>query len=317
MVYLFLGADDFSKKLRIKQLAKLHKADLSFHNTAKPNLEDMAGETLFGGKRVFVLEGLISEFELERDLPALVKSSQVIVFSEEKLDKRKSATAAWLKYKDIEVEEFAAPQGPTLRQWVADRVKDMNSKIDTATINHFLNTILPLPSSNKFVEQKIDLWQLFHELEKLVTFANVKPITKEMVDELTTPNLTVESWDIANALAERNAKQAFLALEQFYADEDSGDDKAKTIQLNALLAEQFRSILMVQDFVSRGVPEAEILRQTGWKSGRLFIVRKLSSRFKPQELLSVLSKLELLDAELKSTTLPGRVVLGLIAVQLV
>jgi DNA polymerase III delta subunit len=106
-----------------------------------------------------------------------------------------------------------------------------------------------------------------------------------------------------------------LKIEQFYSD-DSSDDKAKSIQLNALLAEQFRNILMIQDFQKQRIPDAVILSKTGWKSGRLFVIKKLASKFKTAQLMSVLNKLEHLDIELKTSGIPGQVILQLITAQL-
>jgi len=162
----------------------------------------------------------------------------------------------------------------------------------------------------------MNLNQLDNELQKLIAYADGKPIDRGMVDVLVRKNTDVETWDIINALGDRNMKQAFLALEQFYANDTAGDDKAKTIQLNALLADQFRSILLAQDFVSQRAPDAVVLEKTGWKSGRLFVMKKLAGKFKPGQLLGALDKLERLDIELKSTTTPGQVILQLIAAQL-
>jgi DNA polymerase III delta subunit len=94
------------------------------------------------------------------------------------------------------------------------------------------------------------------------------------------------------------------------------DEKAKIIQLNSMLADQFRNILLVQDFVARRTPDTMILEQTTWKSGRLFIMKKLAAKFQPQQLISILDKLERLDVELKTTTMPGATILQLILAQL-
>jgi DNA polymerase III delta subunit len=318
MVYLFLGPDTFSKSQAIKVLARQHDAEISTYDRGQlPRLDDMTAVTLFGGPRLFVLENAVTDFDLEKDIPQLAASPHGIVFSENKLDKRKSSTAAWLKHEQVTAREFAPPQGKELREWAMKQVEGMEGILNTATADYFLTVVLPPPSSNRFAETKIDLWQVYNELRKLCTYAAGQAISRQMIDDLTTKNTATESWDIANALADRNAKQVFVAMERFFETGDSGgDDKAKTIQLNALLAEQLRNILMVQDYLSRGVADQEILAQTLWKSGRLFVVKKLASRFKPGEVLGLIIKLERLDNELKTTTLPGRAVLELIMAQL-
>jgi len=74
--------------------------------------------------------------------------------------------------------------------------------------------------------------------------------------------------------------------------------------------------LLVQDFLARRVPDQEILKQTAWKSGRLFVMKKLAGKFKPGQLISILDKLERLDIETKTTTTPGQTILQLILAQL-
>ncbi len=314
MLYLFLGKNAFAKNQRLQQLAGLHKADVSRVDVL--NLGELTEPTLFGGARIFVLDNLINQLDVETHAAQLAQSPHVIVLWEDSLDKRKKTTTQWLKHPDVKVEEFDSPQGAELQQWVLQRVKELKvSFADEPTADYFLQTILPAPSSNRFIEPKVDLWQVDSELRKLAAYVGDKPIDRAAVDLLTTKNTELEAWDITNALADRNMPGAFLAMEQFFAN-DALDDKAKTIQLNALLADQFRNILLVQDFTGRRVPEAAVLEQTGWKSGRLFIMKKLAGKFQTRQLLSILDKLERLDIELKTTTTPGQAILQLIMAQL-
>jgi DNA polymerase III delta subunit len=315
MLYLLLGKDTYTKQRRLRQLAAQHKAELSRINSAENlNLAELTEPTLFSSARLFVLDGLIGKLDFDSQAESLVVSPHVIVLIEDTLDKRKKTSTQWLKHKQIKVEEFTAPTGLALQQWLMGRAKELNLKLDKSVADYLISVLMPV-STNRFVEPTADLWQFDSELRKLGAYAEGEIITKGMVDELATKNTEVEAWDITNALAERNTKQAFVAMEKFFADQ-AVDDKAKTIQLNALLADQFRNILLVQDFLIRKVPDSEILKQTGWKSGRLFIMKKLAGKFKPAQLLSILDKLERLDIETKTTTAPGQTILQLILTQL-
>lgn len=316
MLYLFLGLDNFSKTKRLQQLAKQHKADITRLSTSTNlDLAQLTEPTLFGSGQAFVLDGAISQLEPEQHASVLANSPHVIVLWEENLDKRKKTTTQWLKHPSVTVEEFAAPRGQELQQWVSSRAKELDLKLDKATTDYLLSVIMPPPSTNRFVEPVADLWQVDSELRKLVTYAAGQAVSRQMVDDLVVKNNETEAWDIINALGERNTQQAFLAMERFFAG-DSTDEKTKTIQLNALLADQFRNILLAQDLVSRRVPETQILTQTGWKSGRLFIMKKLAQKFSAGQLSSLLDKLERLDIELKSSTMPGQTILQLITAHL-
>jgi len=315
MIYLFLGTDDFSKRARLQELARGLGAEIVRVGEGSIDLGQLAEPTLFGGARLFVIENFSTRLDPEIDLPPLLAGPHTIVLVEQAMDKRKKTTAQWLKHPDITVQEFNPPQGKDLQKWLLSRAKELGTTLPPGTADYLIAAVLPPPSTSRFVEPMADLSQLDNELRKLQAYADGQAITPAMVDALVSRNADVETWDIVNALADRNMKKAFVALEQFFGDA-SADEKSKTIQLNSVLADQFRSILIAQDFVKQRAPDSHILEHTGWKSGRLFIMKKLAGKFKPGQLISVLDKLERLDIELKSTTTPGQVILQLIAAQL-
>lgn len=316
MLYLFLGKDNFSKQQRLRQLAAMQKAENTRINSVDElNMATLTEPTLFGRARLFVLDNLISKIDFDTQVEALAASPHVIVLMEDSLDKRKKTSTQWLKHPQVKVEQFQAPAGSDLQQWLLTQAQELHIKLDKAAADYLISVAMPPPSTSRFSEPVADLWKFHTELRKLRSYAEDQPITKDMVDQLVTKNTEVEAWDITNALAQRNTKQAFVAMEKFFADEAT-DDKAKTIQLNALLADQFRNILLIQDFSQRRVPDAVILERTRWKSGRLFIIKKLAGKFKPSQLLSILDKLERLDIETKTTTAPGQTILQLILAQL-
>jgi DNA polymerase III delta subunit len=318
MIYLFLGSDDFSKRRRLQLLARGLGAEvITLRAEDGPlDLAQLAEPMLFGGARLFVVENFSARLDPEIDLSKLAGSPHTIVLVEQSMDKRKKTTTQWLKYPDITVEEFNAPQGKDLQKWLLEQAGELGAQLQPAVADYLIAAILPPISGSRFAEPVADLNRLDNELRKLTAYADGQAITKEMVDSLVARNTDVETWDIVNALADRNMKKAFVALEQFFADDASADEKSKTIQLNSVLADQFRSILLAQDFLEQRAPDSSILERTGWKSGRLFIMKKLAGKFKTGQLISVLDKLERLDIELKSTTTPGQVILQLIAAQL-
>ena len=67
---------------------------------------------------------------------------------------------------------------------------------------------------------------------------------------------------------------------------------------------------------SIGMPDDIILEKTEWKSGRLFVMKKLSAPFQEKALVSLLTKLEALDVELKSSSVPPKVLVDLIVSQI-
>jgi DNA polymerase III delta subunit len=126
----------------------------------------------------------------------------------------------------------------------------------------------------------------------------------------------VETLDIANAIAENNKQSALRLIGKFLNQQNQSEEKAAIIHLNALLAEQFRNIYMIQDFLSRKISEKDILEKTAWKTGRLFVIKKIASKFSPKKVMEFLNKLQFLDEELKTSSTPPKVLLDLIVSQL-
>ena len=126
----------------------------------------------------------------------------------------------------------------------------------------------------------------------------------------------MDALEIANALADGKKQLALDLMGKFLQGQNIGDEKSSIIQLNALLAEQFRNVCIIQNFLERGVKEEEILEKTGWKPGRLFIVKKIAKKFNFKKVVDFLAKLEALDTELKTSATPPKVLLDLVVAQL-
>ena len=166
------------------------------------------------------------------------------------------------------------------------------------------------------VQEVFNLWQAESEIRKLLAFAGNKEIREQEVAELVLENGEVDVFDLTNAIADNQKQKALALLHNFLKQQTGSDEKGTIIQLNALLSEQFRNVAMIQSFINSKTSESEILEQTGWKSGRLFVIKKVAARFPAKKVLETLNKLEALDLELKTSSTPPRVLLDLIVSQL-
>lgn len=307
MLYLLLGSDDFSKREFATELAAKHK--LNIGNLPETDLDAaglsrLAEASLFEAAKIWVIDGALATLDLQPHIEVLAKSANHIIFMESKLDKRKSATQALLKDKRIVAREFETPQGQALVDWITERFKKRGGKIDTQAVQLLANFV----GGN-------NLWQVAQEVDKLKQYAGDDAINSATVEALVTPNIEVAVWDIVNALADKKPRELNDYLQRFLAAADGSDEKTKVIQLNALLAEQFRNVAMIQDFTARRVSDAAILEATAWKSGRVFVIKKIAQRFQPAKVLDCLRKLESLDMELKTGSVPPRVLLDMILTQ--
>jgi len=324
MLIFQLGPDDFSKKTAIKFLATSHQAVVEFFELPeqRPNLGDFFGQDLFSKIKIVVLENLLSGYDYNKDLAnKLAASKNVIVFIEAKVDKRVSSNKQWLAHKSAEVKQFLLPHGAELNEWVVKRAKALGGGIAKAAADLLAKKLgrdeaVETKFGGKVVDVKeiFDLWQADSELRKLLAYAAGREITSADVEALVVENGEVDVLKITNAIADGKKNEAFGLVGKFLGQ--GGDEKGLIIQLNALLSEQFRNIYALQDFLGRKISESEILEHTGWKSGRLFVLKKIASRFNPAKVKDLLVKLAALDEELKSSSTPPRVLVNLILSQL-
>ena len=324
MLTLLLGPDDFSKKHYADELAKKQKASLEFLvEPASLPVGQLISQDLFSGKKVFVIENAMTLLD-ENNVTSLAQSPNEILFLADRIDKRTKFGKDLGKHKDVTVREFPLPHGKELNDWITNRVNILKGNIEAAAAEELAVRLgRDGAKETKFggkvvsVEEVYSLWQAESEIQKLLALGNGAPVTKEMVISLVPENGETDVFDIINAIAEKNMSKALSLINSFLENENAADEKGKIIQLGALLAEQFRNVAVVQSLLQRRVPEDEILRLTEWKTGRLFVMKKIASRFSSKLTLETLSKLSSLDLELKTGSTPPRVLLNLIVAQLV
>jgi DNA polymerase III delta subunit len=324
MLMLLLGSDDFSKKDFIDSLVKDKGADLTVFSESDqmPNAGRFLETDLFSKPKVFVLQNIMPEFG-KADVEKLIASANNVVISLKALDKRKKENKELITNKKVVVKEFILPHGRELNDWIAKRVAFYGGTMDKDAVD-LLAVRLGRDNGKETkiagkvisTEEVFNLWQADSEIRKLIAFKVNGEINETDVKELISENEEVDVFDLTNAIADNQKQKAMGLLHRFLKEQTGSDEKTGIIQLNALLSEQFRNVAAVQDFLAAKKSENQILEITGWKPGRLFVMKKIAAKFKPQTVLATLNKLEALDGELKTSSVPPRVLLDLIVSQL-
>jgi DNA polymerase III delta subunit len=323
MPYLLLGPDDFSKKQFVDSLALKLKANLTvfWERDILPQASALTQTDLFSKGTVFWFNTMVPEFF--GALPNMKESKNRVVVSVVSLDKRKKENKDLLANKNIETKEFSLPHGSELNDWIIERVKFYGGKIfadaaESLAVKLGRDDAREIKIGGKVIaiEEIYSLWQADSEIQKLIAYAKDREVSGSDVNQLVTENREVDVFSLTNAIADNKKQEALSLLHDFLKEQTGADEKGAVIQLNALLSEQFRNVAMIQDFVSHKTSESDILEKTGWKSGRLFVIKKIASRFPAKKVLETLNKLEALDLELKTSQTPPRVLLDLIVSQL-
>lgn len=356
MIHILLGPDDYSKKSFIAALVNpvrdddagklastFMSPDLSppasftaFSNGVKDQSADLVvyhqddelpgalrlTETdLFSRRKVFVFDGVMPE--LQDKLEDLITSKNSIVISVESLDKRKKENKDLLANKDIIVKEFNLPHGMELNKWIENRVGELGGKIAKPAVDELAvrlgrDNAKEIKVAGKVIStgEVYSLWQADSEIKKLMAYAQGRQIEIEDVQAIVPENLEVDAFEIINAISEGKKSQALNLMQKFLRADSASDEKTAVIHLNALLSDQMRSLAITQDFIKSKISDTEIIKRTAWKSGRLYIMKKLAGRLRPQKVLTTLPKLEALDEELKTSQTSPRVLLDMILAQI-
>lgn len=309
MITILLGSDSLAKKIYVKDAAKGSGAEVETFTDSStiPALSSMFEQQLFGASKIVVLDGVWKKINAEDLLEKIgdTQSAQLYIV-EDSLDKRVKVNQAFLKDSRVTAVELNAPVGThAAADWIINFSKQNGMKIESTASMALAKTLLADEEST------LNVMRAQNELEKLKAYADGEKITQEMVALLVESEAAADAFGLLNAIATKNKKSATQLLETLFATE-AMDEKMTAIKFTALLSDQFRSLLIALDADQRSLPDAAILEMTGWKSGRLFIMKKLSRNFTISKVKQALLKLENLDRELKTGTMPPHVVLDLI-----
>lgn len=329
MLYLLLGQDEFSKRQYIeKARIALAGSEIQFFDADDETVawSVFLSQDLFAKPKMFILNGCMKALEKqgnELPLPALLKSSNHIFILENKLDKRSALAKRLLSESQVKTVQFDLPHQSEFDKWILSRVEELHGNISQQAARLLAQKLgrddfEEIRNQGRVVEVKevFSLWQTDAEIRKLIALAAGREISSDDVEALVSAEIEVDGIEIANALADNQRRQTLELVDRFLKNMAGTDQKTGVIQLCALLAEQFRNLAALRDFLSRRMSEAKILEITGWKPGRLFVLKRVASHFSADKIWQTLNKLEALDEVLKTSSTPPRVVLDLILAQL-
>ncbi len=325
MLTLLLGPDSFTARRTVEQAAQKTGAPVSFFyfpGDGAPAASSLSGGDLFGGAHVYGLVGAVSSAAFgTADWARLAAGSNAVYCLEESLDRRKTATKEFLDTPGLKTEKMVLPHGRELNRWIERRAGELPLSIDPDAVEALAVAAgrddaeeVRAGGAVVSVTETFSLWQVDGELRKLAAYATGRGITSADVALLVPAERTANAFELVDAAAAGDRPRAALLLDRFLGP--GGEAKDGLIQLTVLLSEQLRAVLIVQDFTARRVPDQAALSLTGWKPGRLSMVRRLGGRLQEKRVAETLGRLEHLDLELKSSGAPARLLLDMVLAQL-
>jgi DNA polymerase III subunit delta len=221
MLIFVYGDDTFSVQEKVVKMRSVFrkKFDPSGMNIAEfLDGNFVAGEILgaarslpfLGEKRMVVVRDFVSSIK-KSEMRVWVEGfsstpeSSIVIFWETTEPKLLEKKPLFKALRDIaEVHDYAFPklQGVDLNHWVLSRIKMRGGITDSGVVRVLIERV------------GADLWQMDHEVHKLVAYASGEPITRQMVDTLVHASFEGKIFDMIDAIAQKRIDRALQLLQE-------------------------------------------------------------------------------------------------------
>ena len=223
-----------------------------------------------------------------------------VFYNTKKPDKRLSLVKSILN-SGAELVDFEVPTGAMLQAWIKRRAALKGASIDDGALVKFMDFLGADTGSRPNYQangEPYDLWQADNEMNKLVAYSS--RISTKNVELLFKPYTPTNIFSIADGMVKGNIEGALKAAEDLF-DSESADDKGVAIKIVGMLAQQFKSMLLVNLLSKNKMDTSSIARLLDWSPQRASAVSRSAASFSEQQSRAVLSELSQTDIKLKST----------------
>lgn len=306
--YLLYGEEAYLKKQYKDKLTKamlpesdtVNYAYYEGKGTNPAELIDLA-ETMpfFADRRLIVVENSGFFKNATPELADYIKNmpeTACFIFVESEVDKRGKMYKA-VKDKGRAV-EMGRQDEKTLLYWLAGMVKKEGKQIKESTARYLV------------VKTGTDMENLEKEMEKLFSYTlGQTEITVQDVDEICTTQVTNKIFDMVEAVAAKQQKQA---LDYYY---DLLALKEPPMRILYLLARQFKLLMEVKDLSGRGYDKPQIAKTAGlhpFVAGKYI---KQCRSFSKEELRSIMEEAANTEEMVKTGRLNDRMSVELFIVK--
>jgi DNA polymerase III subunit delta len=279
--YIFHGIEEFLRAQALRELLAslgdesivgMNTSPLDGQKTTLPEVITAASAMPFmGEKRLVVATGLLGRLEGKSGRPSKadqqfaeglvaflpnVSPTTVLVFDEDHLlpETHPVMQFAHKHPKAIEVRAFGRMNEVELRKWLTLRAKAKGGTLSPEAVDLLATS------------GDVDLRLLDQEIEKLLTYANGRPVSGGDVQKLVHAARSVDVFAMVDALGQRNGRRA---IEQFHALVAEGEPP---FRLLFMITRQFRLIMQAKDLSERRAPITDMMRSLG---SQRFVVEKV------------------------------------------
>ena len=247
MILFFYGEDTYRLKQKLKDLkekyisASLGDTNLKTLDGKSENADNIIRQVLaypfLAKTRLVILENFLKEGKKEvqdkiGDFLPKVPETTVLVFTEDNMPDKRTSLFKKLNKPKV-AQEFKPLDDGGVKSWIRAEVEYFNGEIEQLAVEKLF----------EFVGS--DLWRLSNEIQKLVSY-NQK-ISIDTVQLLVRPQTSSDIFALVDALANRNKKRSFS---EYYRLIENSENELYVL---SMIVYQYRNMLVVRDFVERGV----------------------------------------------------------------
>jgi DNA polymerase-3 subunit delta len=190
------------------------------------------------------------------------------------------------------------PKGAALESWIGKRARSIHAQITPEATKLLAN----------FIGNNLRL--LANELDKLATYVGPGgTINVEDVRQLSAQVQEARIFDLTDALAQRNRKQALNILHDLLADGEP------PLKLLSTITTHLRSLLLVKELAQKGMRAAQIASTLSMQPFLAEKALRQSGNFNAAQLESAYRQLLATDAALKRSRLTPEMALDLLVAQ--
>ena len=244
---LYNTVDEAERAFNIFKFTIGESSPTGAKTTAADALDTANEMTLSTSRRIIVIKDFdkIREDETEMVLEYLKRPApaSTIVFQTISLDQRRKISTALLKA--CAVVAFDRLSEQQAARWAEGYLKLRDCRIEPAALGLLIGLV------------GTRLSRLANELDKLASYAGGGFINSATVEELVPRAREHTTWELWDAILERNRKRALRLTERLL---DDGNDP---LMILGALAGLYRRLLAAKDLIARGAEADEVNRATG------------------------------------------------------
>ncbi len=331
MIYLFHGEDDLSRREAVKGLLPAAGSDeylevSTFEGAADvqdiiqacstlPFLVDRryvlvrnfiaantrrgkGADDAEGGEEAEAAQDKRRPVQVLRDYLPNLPETTVLILEEAGKAPANSVLTKYAKAHGDE-REFKPLQGADLQRWIRGQFDARQTPVHPAAVTLLMAYV------------GSDLLLLEKEIEKLCNYAGGQQVQQQDVAEMVPSAEETRVWDMIDAAAMGQPKQALAQLRKLLAD--TANPPLRTL---GAITNRFRTMIMIKELVDQRLPDVAIARQTGLQDWSIRNTRPLLRQLTVEQLRLIYERLLDTDIALKRSPIDDKLTLELLVLDI-